>query len=275
MSRVTVPLVGAVSIAAALFAGTSTLAAQAVSDDVNLFAAYGSIKNDDGLIGLVGEPFDGGDWTYSTADVGEVWSAGAVDCEDSWSSWQFLCDPAPTTNTRGELTQSRLNLGFTSAMDDQNSVGFVVIDLGEVSTFNSLEIYQMVDSDGNVTGVSMEVSSATGDTWPTEGDESWSQVVPTSDVVDETDFSGSAPYTNTDVTTFDFEDATGRYVVLYFLNDASYENDEYIEVGGAKLFGHRSPLAETGVDSNAVGFAGVTALVAAAVGFAMRRRARA
>jgi len=275
LPRVSLTNIGLFAVAAVIVSGTSTLAAQAVPEDVNLFAAHGSIKNDDGLIGLVGYPFDEGDWTYSSADVGEVWTAGDVDCEESWTSWQFLCDPAPTTNVRGELTQSDSDLGFTSSMDAQDDVGFVVIDLGEVSTFSSLEIYQMVDSDGNVTGVSMEVSSATGDTWPTEGDGSWTEVVPASDVVDESDFSGSAPYTNTDVTTFDFEDTTGRYVLLYMMNDGSYENDNYIEVGGAKLFGHRAPLAETGLDGNLAGLAGVSALVAAVVGFAARRRPRA
>jgi hypothetical protein len=169
-------------------------------------------------------------------------------------------------------------------MEDQNSVAFVVIDLGVVATFSSLEVYQMIDSDGNVTAISMDVSSATGDTSPTQGDGSWTNVVPTSPVVDESDFVGSAPYTNTDVSTFDFADTTGRYVLLYMENDGSYANDSYIEVGGAKLFGPRparppgsggDSLAPTGIEDNVAGVAGIVALVAGAAGFALRRRARA
>jgi len=278
MSHTTRPLISSILLAAALVVGTSTLSSHAAAEDVNLFATYGSITNDDGLIGLVGEPFNDREWTYSGGRVGLVWTPGSVDCEDTWTSWQFLCDPDPTTDTRGELTHADEDLGFTSDMDNQNSVAFVVIDLGAVATFSSLEIYQMIDSDGNVTAISMDVSSATGDTSPTQGDASWTQVVPTSAVVDESDFSGSAPYTNTDVSTFDFDDTTGRYVVLYMENDGSYENDSYIEVGGAKLFGPRLPsdeLAATGSDDNAARIAGIIALVAGAAGFALRRRARA
>jgi LPXTG-motif cell wall-anchored protein len=66
-------------------------------------------------------------------------------------------------------------------------------------------------------------------------------------------------------------------------NDGSYENDEYIEVGGAKLFGPRparppgsggDELAPTGIEDNVAGFAGIVALVAGSAGFALRRRAR-
>jgi LPXTG-motif cell wall-anchored protein len=85
------------------------------------------------------------------------------------------------------------------------------------------------------------------------------------------------------VSTFDFDDTTGRYVVLYMENDGSYEQDDFIEVGGAKLFGPRpalpsgsggDSLAPTGIEDNAAGFAGIVALVAGAAGFALRRRAR-
>lgn len=285
MPQIYGPIVSSVVLAATLVVGTSALSSHAVEEDVNLFALYSSITNDDGLIGLVGEPFNDAEWTYSSsADVGDVWTPGNVDCvEDTWTSWQFLCDPAPTTNTRGELTQPDEDFGFTSGMDDQDSVAFVVIDLGVVATFSSLEVYQMIDSDGNVTAISMDVSSVTGDTSPTQGDGSWTEVVPNSVVVDESDFTGSAPFTNTDVSTFDFADTTGRYVVLYMENDGSYENDEYIEVGGAKLFGPRparppgsggDELAPTGIEDNVAGFAGIVALVAGSAGFALRRRAR-
>ncbi len=284
MPQRTSPIVSSFVLAAALVVGTSALSSQAVGEDVNLFALYSSITNDDGLIGLVGEPFNDGEWTYDAGVDSDVLTAGSVDCEETWTSWQFLCDPAPTTNARGELTHTAEDIGYTSEMDDQDSVAFVVIDLGVVATFSSLEVYQMIDSDGNVTAISMDVSSATGDTSPTQGDDSWTNVVPTSPVVDESDFVGSAPYTNTDVSTFDFDDTTGRYVVLYMENDGSYEQDEYIEVGGAKLFGPRparppgsggDSLAPTGIEDNAAGFAGIVALVAGAAGFALRRGARA
>jgi hypothetical protein len=283
MPQRTSPIASSFLLAAALVVGTSALSSHAVEEDVNLFALYSSITNDDGLIGLVGEPFNDGEWTYDFGVDSDVLTAGSVDCEETWTSWQFLCDPAPTTNARGELTHAAEDIGYTSRMDDQDSVAFVVIDLGVVATFSSLEVYQMIDSDGNVTAISMDVSSATGDTSPTQGDDSWTNVVPTSPVVDESDFVGSAPYTNTDVSTFDFDDTTGRYVLLYMENDGSYEQDRYIEVGGAKLFGPRpaipgsggDSLAPTGIEDNAAGFAGIVALVAGAAGFALRRGARA
>lgn len=130
----------------------------------------------------------------------------------------------------------------------------------------------MVSSDGNVTSASLDVSSATGDEWPTAEDGSWNSVVVESDLNDETVLDGTGPYTNTDVTTFDFAETTGRYVKLTFWNDGSFDNDEYIEVAGAKLFGHRNALAETGVDGLGLGLAGVIAASAVAVGVAARRR---
>ena len=64
MPQRTSPIASSFLLAAALVVGTSALSSHAVEEDVNLFALYSSITNDDGLIGLVGEPFNDGEWTY-------------------------------------------------------------------------------------------------------------------------------------------------------------------------------------------------------------------
>ena len=278
MIRRTLVHVAALATVGTLGAVFASMPATAAAGDVNLLATYGSVKNSDGLIGLVGVPFYDGEWTYSGSDfpVDTAVSADSVDCTVTWTSFQLLCDPAPTSNVRGQLTQDSGDVGFTSAMGDQDSAAYIVIDLGAVSTFDSYEVYQMVGSDGNVTSASLDVSSVTGDAWPTAEDGSWTTVVAQSDVNDETSLDGAGPFTNTDVTTFDFSATSGRYIKLTFWNDGAYENDSYIEVAGAKLFGHPGEsLAETGVDGTVVGIVGTIAITSIVLGAVVRRRSRA
>lgn len=237
-TRVLAATAAAAAVAVASVIGLAGISpSYAVDDETNLLAGA-SVKNSDGLIGLVGVPFEDGAWTYAEESfaVDDVVPASAVDCTAIWDIVLILCDPAPTTDARGSLSQASVHTGFIWAMDDQESTGFVVLDLGQVSTFNSLEVYQMRRSDGQATHAELFVSSAASDTWPTQGDDSWTSVV-SGTVADGPDQTETAPLINTAVTTYDFAATSGRYVMLYVQNDGSYDADDYIEAAGAKLFG--------------------------------------
>jgi hypothetical protein len=270
------PLKFVAAIAAASAIGMFSIAPAFATDDINLMPG-GSIKNSDGLIGLVGEEFNDGDWSYTELLVGNEVSGAEADCESSYDAWHILCDPAPTTNTRGVLTSAFSNTGYTSSLDDASSISFLVVDLGQVSTFSSLEIYQMIEADGKVTHAEMFTSSADAETWPTQGDGSWTSVT-SGTVANGTTLEGSEPYTNTSVTTFDFDATASRYVMFYFQNDGTHVDadedviDGYIEVAGVKLFGSAGAaaaptpvpevLATTGMNTGALaGFAGIVALL--------------
>lgn len=124
MNRAIVRPLGAAAAVSALLVGAASMPAVAATGDVNLLATYGSVKNSDGLIGLVGVPFYDGEWTYSDEGwfpIDSTVTAADVDCTTTWSSFQFLCDPAPTSNVRGQLTQDSGDVGYTSAMGDQGS----------------------------------------------------------------------------------------------------------------------------------------------------------
>ncbi len=125
-----------------------------------------------------------------------------------------------------------------------------MLDLGETSTFSSLEIYQMMCSAGQITQAELFVSSTDSDTWPTQSDDSWTSIT-SGPVANGADQTGDRPCTNTSVSTFNFAATTGRYVRLYAQNDGTHDPDTsgYTEAAGAKLFGFAgaapAPAAET------------------------------
>ena len=262
--------------------------------DTNLLPGA-SIRNSDGLIGVIGEPFEEGEWSYSAGEVDDVTTGVDADCEQRWSSWALLCDPAPTTNQRGVITQFHQDVGYTSEMIyddvleeyDPDTISFIVVDLGQVSTLASLEVYQMWDSDGQVTHVEMFVSSMT-DTWPIRSLPSWTSVaggigVPAGLVARGAIQTGDAPLLrNEAVTVFNFSEVSGRYVMFYFANDGRYDEDDYIEVAGVKLFGSvgntgstpTPTLANTGADVELLLVGSLTSIVAGAGFFALSRRKR-
>ena len=273
----------------ALLAALAVPASASADQDINLIPS-GSIKRSDGLIGVIGEAFNGCYWTYNCGAVDQVTSGDNADCTNSWTPDSILCDPAPTTNQRGVITQNNQHVGFTSSMDDQHTVSFIVIDLGQISTFSSLEIYQMWASDGNVSHVELFVSSTLTDTWPVQSDLSWTSVAGKigHDVgvvqLGVTQTGSSPQLTNSAVTEFNFSAATARYVMFYFANDGRYPYAGYIEVAGVKLFGSAGSagstptptptLATTGSNVSWILLGSLSAVVSGSVFFAISRRKR-
>lgn len=281
----------------ALLAALVVPASASADQEINLIPS-GNIKRSDGLIGVIGEAFNGCYWTYNCGAVDVVTSGDNADCSNAWTPESILCDPAPTANQRGFITQNNQHVGFTSSMDDQNTVAFIVIDLGEISTFSSLEVYQMWDSDGNVSHVEMFVSSTLTDAWPVQSDSSWTSVA--GKIGDDAGVvqlgvaqTGLSPQLmNSAVTEFDFTAATGRYVMFYFANDGRHPQGGYIEVAGVKLFGSEGgsgsaptpapaptptlslTLADTGTNVSWILLGSLSAVVSGSVFIAIGRRKR-
>lgn len=249
--------------------------AHATGSDTNLLP-LGTISNSDGHMGLVGQTFTPS-FAYTQLHADTKISGSEINCASNWDAMQLLCDPSPTTNQVGSLTQYSEDTGYTSQIEDESSEAFIVIDLGNVYSFNKLEIYQMYGSDGKVTHAKLYASSNTSDTWPIQSDSSWS-MVSSGDVNEGSTQAGTGPFTNTSATTWDFSATKGRYVMLVFQNDGTYGDTAYIEVAGAKLFGHLQPgstnkssLANTGSDPSSVLAIG-SALTSTGALLTLRRR---
>lgn len=215
---------------------------------VNLIGTYGSITNAEGQIGVIGHIFNNGEFTYGGTPVGVTVRAAAVDCDRDWNVELILCDPGATRNSATALTQHGENSGYTSSracedFDDPNCVGmksFVVIDLGEWSTYSTMVVFQMsAHSDGRATSIDLLRSSNNTDTAPVLGDSSWSTVA-TGLLNEGLDAQGS-PLVNDASTRFDFAPVGSRYVLLQIQNDGSLGSNGYIEIAGVKLFGTRDP----------------------------------
>lgn len=260
----------------------SGVAAASAEGEINLIATYGTVQNTDGLMGVIG--ISGPDtysYNYTNLPEGASASAAEVDCTSSWDSVQILCDPAPTTDVMGSLTQATVNTGYTSNLNGQDGTSYIVIDLGAERSFNSLEVYQMRQSDGSVTNAELLVSDELGDTWPVQTDASWTSIAGGT-IAEGADQTGTGPFTNTALTSFSFESTSARYVMFYFQNDGSYEADGWIEVAGVKLFGITPAvvvpdpaLADTGVDPLPTTLLGMLALLAGAALVVVASRTRA
>lgn len=227
----------AIVVAGAMVASAAASAASAAApsaEAINLIGGFGSVINAEGQMGVIGES-----WVpYTVLAPGAVMSAADVDCNNTWDAMQILCDPEPTTDVSGELTQSSVNTGYTSQYTNGDSVAFIVIDLAAAREFWSLEVFQMKQSDGAVTHADLFVSESTDAAWPAEGDGSWTAVAG-GDVASGPNQTGTGPYLNTAVTAFSFDAVTGRYVMLQFRNNGIPNG--FIEVAGVKLFGQDAP----------------------------------
>lgn len=272
----------AVPVVSLSLVASGALAAVA-EDPENVIAAYGTVQNTDGRMGVLG--VSGTDtymFNYTELLPGESVAAADVDCSTAWDAQNILCDPEPTTNVSGALTQASSNTGYTSNLNGQDGTSYIVIDLGAERSFNTLEVFQMRQSDGSVTSAELFVSDELGDTWPVQSDASWTSVAggPIAEGVDQT---GPNPVTNTAVTPFSFGMNSARYVMFYFQNDGSYEQDAWIEVAGVKLFGITTPaavvpdpaLADTGIDALPATLLGMLALLAGAALVVAASRGRA
>ena len=235
----------------------------------NLIAKYGSAKFSSGTVGIVGQSFPSGIYNAGNFTSGDVYrgvdvniDTSAYDCWTSWNFFQVLCDPGSGANSQTVLTPGVSNSGTTFTIGNlptpASQIGFIVIDLGEVRSFDTFQVYQMF-SDGKVTWASISTSSNQTNTWPIYGDGSWQNVaqgsVPAGSLVG-SEISGPA--------SFGFPATSSRYVLLEFKNDGSLTNSYYLEVPAAKLFLNNQPspsptpepsLAKTGLPQHGFLFA--------------------
>ncbi len=220
-----------------------------VAGKVNLIGTYGSVTNSEGLVGLVGQPFNQAQWSYGGMPQDGKFQAGQIDCAKEWSFEQILCDPTPQTNSPTLLAQAGATSGYTSdrACQDMDSAectgaeSFVVIDLGEWSTFSTFEVFQMHGADGQVTHVKLFKNANNTAVSPVQADAGWVNVVDGNVSEGLVQLPGT-PLINDAVTRFDFASTSSRYLLLQFSNDGSYSEWSYIEVAGVKLFGTQTPV---------------------------------
>ena len=148
-----------------------------------------------------------------------------------------LCDQAPNAIRSSEKTSPIQ--GSTWHAGGGANTGYMIVDLGQVRTFNELGVYQMhgVGVDGKVTHARMYTHPDTTGSTPFAGDEDW---VPAFNEMPVGAGVLSGNFVNSP-TIIDFPDQTARFVKLAFRNDGTHGNPTYIGVRSVKLYHKTSP----------------------------------
>jgi len=150
-----------------------------------------------------------------------------------WQAPQAIYDRGDYQDDKDRWTQGSSNEGSTWSNDvPGTSYGILIVDLRQMQAINQFRVFQMMDSDGKTTAVSIFMNTAfTGDEAPFADSKGWKAVVsrhPVAEGENNGDHVG-AP-TNIDVARF-----TTRYLMIHAFNDLSLE-DWWIELKGIKAF---------------------------------------
>ena len=135
-----------------------------------------------------------------------------------WSAVQAINSAGINTNT---TTRSTKNANFASTWQNSGGEHYMVIDLGQVRTFNAAYFYQTF-SDGKVTSGSLAYASGA---LPTRTSGSWTNA-----------FSGWSLSNNTTPTRVGFSPVTAQYVRVGVSNNGSYGFSTFVELFQFKLF---------------------------------------
>jgi hypothetical protein len=129
--------------------------------------------------------------------------------------------------------------GATWACPGYAGTGVLVIDLLAVKSFNQLNIFQMF-SDGKITHLQLYSHPSSSAAYPVNTDSGWASVA--SEIVVGTGISGYQGFsiTNGSVvsnpTVLSFAAITSRYLKIHVRNTGVLGSNQYIEIGGLKLF---------------------------------------
>jgi len=158
----------------------------------------------------------------------------------SWDWIHALCSSV-TINSPDSSTKLSNNEGSTWFAS--GGVQYMVVDLGEVRTFDEFRVFQMMDSDGKVTHAAMYVYPDTNEVVaPIFSNASWSSIISES-VVNDGVISGNVV---TSPTVFTFPETKARFLKFEFRNDGRYGLSGYLEVRELKLFNRLG----TGLNNN-------------------------
>jgi hypothetical protein len=163
---------------------------------------------------------------YAWADDLYAWSGGWQGPQAIWDRGEHQDDPDAWTQTSNDEGSTWW------AAAPGTGCGILVVDMKQVRTINRFSVFQMMDSDGSITAISIFRNSAfTGDLAPCSTSKGWKAVVKQHAVetgVNDGD-SVSSP------TKIEVPDFSSRYLMLQVYNTSSPEGS-YIEFKGIKAF---------------------------------------
>ena len=148
-----------------------------------------------------------------------------------------LCDEAPNSIWNSEKIST--DQGSTWHAGGGANTGYMIVDLGQVRTFNELRVFQMlgIGANGKVTHARMYTHPNTTGSAPFAGDAGWVPAF-SEKPIDYGQLSGA--FVN-DPTIIDFSTQSSRFVKLTFRNDGTHGDPNYIEVRSVKLYHKTSP----------------------------------
>jgi len=157
----------------------------------------------------------------------------------SWTAPQAIWDRGAEQDNPNAWTQTSDNEGSTWYNAQPNvSYGILVVDLKQVRQINRFSIFQMMDSDGKTTAVSIFSNpAATGDIPPFADSKGWTAVVKKYPVGEGINNGNSVTGATSIVVPAFFT----RYLMIYVFNDGSLGNPGWIELKGIKAFNGESP----------------------------------
>jgi hypothetical protein len=171
------------------------------------------------------------------AHQGSVYTYDLLQWTGSWQAPQAIYDRGVYQDEKDRWFQASSHEGSTWNNEAPGTTyGILVVDLKATRSINQFRVFQMMDSDGKTTAVSIFMNTAfTGDDTPFADSKGWKAVVsrhPVAEGENNADHVG-AP-TNIDVPRF-----TTRYLMIHAFNDLSLV-DWYIELKGIKAFDDES-----------------------------------
>jgi hypothetical protein len=150
-----------------------------------------------------------------------------------WTAIGSLFNSSSNTNTYDRSVKASNSGSTFSGAGSSSSPFMIVIDLGQIRTFNHVRYYQMF-SDGKTTHAALDVSSDGNLNIRTSAN--WTEV------------SGFTLLDNSSTSTgvgVDFATQTARYIRLRIYNDGRYFNNSFTELYNFKLFNVPSATTTT------------------------------
>jgi hypothetical protein len=150
-----------------------------------------------------------------------------------WTAIGSLFNSSSNTNTYDRSVKASNSGSTFSGAGSSSSPFMIVIDLGQIRTFNHVRYYQMF-SDGKTTHAALDISSDGNLNIRTS--ENWTEV------------SGFTLLDNSTTSTgvgVDFATQTARYIRLRIYNDGRYFSSSYTELYNFKLFNVPSATTTT------------------------------
>lgn len=159
-------------------------------------------------------------------------------CGSPWQPTGTFCN-AIYPNDQDVFWKSTAQNAATWSTGGVNGKGVLVLDMGLVSQFNSINVFQMFGDD-KVTHIQFFTHASTSSTFPVHTDSGWVAIQPEQVVSAGAAGIGSYQAGNGSIvslpTKYSFPTISSRYLKVHARNTGAYGGGGYCEIGGLKIF---------------------------------------